>query len=286
MFKIKVLSRHPSHNILRKELPVVPIKSLIRLGSTTDKKGYPIEINTINSINISSNKKLMKQRFDEVGAKTAKWIFGNSISEIKTELENNEISYPIIAKSLYGSRGIGNTKIDDEHHLENWSNGKNISNYIFEKFYNYLYEYRIHVTTEGYFYTCRKALKRDSDENSKWRRHKDNSVWLLEENENFNKPNSWNDIINDCLNSLKTIGADILSFDVKVQSKIKGGESRKYQDYILLECNSASSMQSDSEISICAKKYIEQIPLIILNKSLKLGYINDNMFNEYLNKYK
>jgi hypothetical protein len=92
---------------------------------------------------------------------------------------------------------------------------KNLNSYIFEKFVNYGHEFRLHVTEDGCFYTCRKALKENVPENEKWRRHDDICVWFLEENESFHKPNSWDDIVNDCVKALKSIGADILSFDVK-----------------------------------------------------------------------
>lgn len=267
MYRTRVFSRHPSHKILRTELPLLPVRSVVRLGSITESKKFDIEINSVESIKISSNKKLTKEKFDEAKVKTAIWFFAISLDEIKNKMQEKEINFPIVAKSLYGSRGIGNTLLDDIHHLENWLQGKNLFNYIFEKFYTYSQEFRLHITKNGCFYTCRKALKTDADEDSKWRRHKDNSVWLLETNPNFNKPNSWDDIVKDCINALDKIGADILSFDIKTQSSLYKGKQRKYQDYILIESNSASSMNNENGISICAQKYIEEIPKLILQKA-------------------
>ena len=53
----------------------------------------------------------------------------------------------------------------------------------------------------------------------------------------------------------------------------KKGEPREYQDYILLECNSASSMGNleNEDISICAQKYIEILPKLIIKKAIKNG---------------
>ena len=138
---------------------------------------------------------------------------------------------------------------------------------------NYGHEFRLHVSSEGCFYTCRKALKADVPESEKWRRHDDICVWFLETNENFHKPNSWNDIVNDCVRALNAIGADLLSFDVKVQTPMSNGIRREYQDYILIECNSASSMDNGTgELSQCAQKYIEEIPKIIARKSRNLNF--------------
>ena len=283
MFRPKILSRHPSHNILRsvhKKIAALPYKSVIRFGSTTDlpdtvsNGGNRIEINSIPSIKISANKFLMKQKFIEADVKTAEmFIFAQNtfvnIESSRVEIEN--LPYPIVAKAHYGSKGKGNTLIKSQEELESWTQGKTLNNYIFEKFMNYGHEFRLHVTEEGCFYACRKALKKDVPEDQKWRRHDDICVWFLESNPEFHKPNSWNDIISDCVKALKAIGADILSFDVRVQTPTDSkGNRREYQDYILLECNSASSMDNGTgEVSVCAQKYIDIIPSIILKKAKK-----------------
>lgn len=286
-FRPMILSRHPSHNILRlkhKKIATVPYRSVIRFGSTTEvddtiaKGGNRIEINTIQAIKNSANKLLMKSKFNEANVKTAEWFIpegmgGGYLAQPQKPntdtMEFCDLPYPIVAKAHFGSKGKGNTLIKSLEEFEAWKVGKTMTNYIFEKFMNYALEYRLHVTEDGCFYTCRKALKQDVPEDQKWRRHDDICVWLLEENEAFHKPNSWNDIVSDCVKALKAIGADILSFDVKVQSANDSkGNRRDYQDYILLECNSASSMSNGTdEISVCAQKYIDIIPKLIIKKA-------------------
>lgn len=284
MFRPLILSRHPSHSILRlknKQITLLPYRSVVRFGSSTEvhdtiaNGGNRVEINTVQSIKNSASKLLMKQKFTEAGVKTAKWMCAEEhyineeglVSGIEEHGEDS-FSYPIVAKAHYGSKGRGNTLIKTQKELSDWMIGKTLSNYIFEKFMNYAYEFRLHVTAEGCFYACRKALKQGVAEKDKWRRHDDICVWFLEESPEFYKPNSWLDIETDCIKALKAIGADLLSFDIKVQSPVnKNGKQREYQNYILLECNSASSMDNGSgEVSVCAKKYIDIIPKIILNK--------------------
>ena len=276
LFRPMILSRHPSHDILRlkhKKIAALPYRSVIRFGSSTEvedtvaKGGNRIEINTVNAIKISANKLLMKQKFAEAGVRTANWRQHCPIEGL-TDLE-----FPIVAKAHYGSKGKGNTLLKTHEEYLEWTSGKNLSNYIFEKFMNFGHEFRLHVTEDGCFYTCRKALKQDVPEDQKWRRHDDICVWFLESNENFHKPNSWNDIVSDCVKALKAVGADLLSFDVRVQTpRDKDGNLRPYQEYILLECNSASSMDNGTgEVSVCAQKYIDEIPKIIIRKAKQNG---------------
>lgn len=284
MFRPMILSRHPSHSILRsknKTLPLFPFRTLIRFGSSTENTDGRLEINTVESIKKSANKLLMKQAFVEANVKTAPWgrytdfgapvDIGLPFNRASTDRDNfNGITFPIVAKAHYGSKGSGNTLIKSREEFVSWMVGKNPANYIYEKFMNYGHEFRLHVTAEGCFYSCRKALKQDVPEDQKWRRHDDICVWFLPTNEAFHKPNSWSDIERDCVNALNAIGADILSFDVRVQTPTKDGVRRPYQDYILLECNSASSMDNGTgEISQCAKEYIKILPRVIHNKSKK-----------------
>lgn len=286
LFRPMIYSRHPSHDVLRsknKNIKLLPFRSVVRFGSTTEcpdtvaKGGSRIEINTIEAVKNSASKLLMKQKFTEAQVSTAKWCkygqinnfsengFGFTINNQTTD----QIEFPIVAKAHYGSKGKGNTLIKTLEEYNQWKIGKTLSNYIYEDFKNYGYEFRLHVTEEGCFYACRKALKQGVPDSEKWRRHDDICVWFLEESEHFHKPNSWNNIEEDCVKALKAIGADILSFDVKVQTPTDAkGNPRGFQDFILIECNSASSMDNGSgNISICAQKYIEELPKIIIRKA-------------------
>lgn len=279
LFRPLILSRHPSHNVLRaktRNMQLLPFKSVVRFGSTTEiedtvaKGGNRIEINSVQSIKNSASKLLMKQKFFEAGVCTADHIRFDNLEDLINEavVITDNWKNKLVAKAHFGSKGKGNTLISNEDELVQWSEGRTLNNYIFEKFFNYGHEFRLHVTEDGCFYACRKALKQNVPEDQKWRRHDDICVWLLEENENFCKPNSWKDIERDCVTALKSIGADILSFDVKVQTPFsKDGSQREYQDYILLECNSASSMDNGTgEISICAQKYIKELTRLIIKK--------------------
>lgn len=273
-FRPQIYSRHPTHNNLRTQLPLLPFKSIIRLGSITHKRdtidngGNRIEINTIDAVKNSANKLLMKQKFTEAGVKTADWwvkgnvdvAFHNKNNEDNTFMEN--LPYPIISKHIYGSRGTGNTKIDNLEQLNQWMQGKTLSNYIFEKFYSYSREYRLHITENGCFYSCRKMLKSDVPEENRWYRNDSNSVWILEDNEQFDKPINWDEIVSECVKALKAVKLDIGGFDVKVQSSFKSnGESRENPKFIIIESNSACSHGE-----ITSEKYKIELPKILIKK--------------------
>src|ERR1700751_1356280 len=258
-YKVQLRSRHPSTSFLRKNLGLLPFRSLYRHGSTTlITDGLSrVELNSIESIKISGNKARMKEKFIQAGVKCAKQYEYTHIGGL-----NSAIEYPIVAKSLHGSRGDGNTLIKSQEELRNWMRGKTLSNYIFEKFYNYTREYRLHVSKNGCFYTCRKMIKEETPKDDRWRRHDDNCVWILEENPSFDKPSNWNAIVADCVKALRAVGLDIGAIDLKCQStKDSKGRIRENPEWIVLETNSAPSMGE-----ITQQKYLVEIPKLLKEK--------------------
>lgn len=265
-----IRSRHPSHSLLRRTLTKLPFKSVIRFGSTTeiDDNINRVELNSVESIRNSSSKLKMKECFKENNVKTASWINSNNIDDVFDFALKYE--YPIVAKSHFGSRGQGNTLLKNQKDVEEFFSKKvNNNSYIFEKYYNYNKEYRLHVTKDGCFYSCRKMLKQDFKEHpNAWQRHDDNCVWILPENESFDKPNNWDlpdGIIEHCVKALKACGLDFGACDLRVQNnKDKDGNQRN-PDFIVVEINSAPSF---GEVTL--KKYKEILPQLLIDK--KNGY--------------
>lgn len=264
----------------------MPFKSVVRFGSQTvfvkDTKKR-IEVNSVEAIKNSSNKLLMKQKFTDAKVKTADWfrigmiapdsfsdpvlsVYGGKIGEYldpeNLGLDDEAISFPIISKSFFGSRNKGNKKHDTLEDLLEWIRGKNLNNYIFEKYYNYTREYRLHVSENGCFYACRKMLKSDTPEDAKWYRNDEHCVWIMEDNDLFDKPTNWKDVVSECVKALKSVGLDIGACDVRIQSATNSkGNKREYPEFIIVEINSAPSFGEITE-----KKYIEEIPNILKKK--------------------
>lgn len=257
LFTPRIRSRHPSHSILRGALPKFPKRCVIRLGSTTEVDDVEIQVNTVEAISNSASKLRMKRCFDEANVKTAKWT--NDVNVVESYLQ-----FPIVSKHIFGSRGRGNTLLKTLEEFNAWKKNKSnseLSNYIFEQFYNYNREYRLHVTEDGCFYTCRKMLKSDVPEKDRWYRNDSNSVWILETNEQFDKPVNWDLIVSECVKALKSTGLDFGACDVRVQSAKKDNKVRKEVDFIIVEINSAPSFGE-----LTSEKYLEELPKIIKKK--------------------
>ena len=245
---LRIKSRHPSHHCLRRRYGngiLLPTLALIRFGSTTESN-VPIQINSIEGTKNSASKFRMKKCFKEAQIKSAKfWMDPNEIPEK---------SFPIVAKLNYGSRGSGMKKLDSKEDLNNFLKRRNRENYYYEKFYSFTREYRLHVTEDGCFYACRKLLKSNTDTKDRWYRNNDNCVWYVEDNPKFNKPESWDLIVEECVKALKSLQLDFAACDVKVN---KEGE------FVVLELNSAPSFGEKTE-----QEYRKIIPKLY-NKKLK-----------------
>lgn len=222
----------------------------------TRRKDY-LEINTAKACEISGNKIKMKERFTHGKICTAEWFmlrprsieYKNYEDLFFSSKLNNALSKwkTIIAKRYNSSGGKGIFLIKTPEDFDTFfrsedfcNNNKNeIKNYIFERYYTYSREYRIHVTKDGCFLADRKMLIDGAED--RWHRHANNSVWISQENPKFDKPVNWDDIVNGCINAMKSIGLDIAAFDVKVQNN-----KHENPKYIILESNSAPSLGEQS----------------------------------------
>jgi glutathione synthase/RimK-type ligase-like ATP-grasp enzyme len=249
-----IFSRHPSHKIIRRKIPVTQ-HSVVRFGSTTGSKA-PVQINSIESIENCTNKLIMKRLFIENEVSTPEII------DIVEDLDYN-FKKPLVAKRTFRSKGKGMQLLSsieeyNEFYNKYIKNNKynNKNPYYLEIYYNYIKEYRIHVSSAGgYFYTNRKMLKSDAD--VRWYRNNDNCVWFLEENELFDKPSTWDNIVEECQKAREALGLDICGLDVRVNKK---------GDCMIIEANTACSFGDTSEgHSIVSEKYLIELTKLINN---------------------
>jgi glutathione synthase/RimK-type ligase-like ATP-grasp enzyme len=264
-FRPKVRSRHPTHDPLRDQLPLLPFRSVVRLGSTTNTisddvthGGARVECNTVAAIKTSASKLLMKEAFTKGNVKTAEWWKATAFDT----LENRDEIFPVVCKSHYGSRGKGNTLVKTPEEYNIWKANRQLQNYIVERYHDFNREYRLHVTAAGCLYACRKVLKQETPEKDRWFRNDSNSAWLLETNPTFDRPSNWQTIVNECVKALQSTGLDIGACDVKVQSaKDKKGMVRPNPEFIVIEINSAPSFGEGT-----LARYVAEIPKVLTLK--------------------
>jgi carbamoylphosphate synthase large subunit len=266
---LRIRSKQKSINGLRKKI-LLPCPVLYRHGSTTEiiNAPYKLEINSIQSIKTSSSKFLMKEAFRKAGVKSPEYFFlNNSVltDPDKNVIDPKTLDFPLIAKKNYGARGEGMILLLSLEDYEEFLKG-NTAYYYLELFYNYNREYRLHVTEDGCFYTCRKLLKSDTPQDQRWYRNDSNCVWIIEENPQFSKPSNWKQIEEECVKALKAVGLDIGAVDLRVQSNTDSkGNVRETPEFVVIEINSAPSMGD-----ITLEKYTAQIPLLV-NKKLSIN---------------
>jgi len=257
-YYLNIRSRHTTHDQIRNKIRL-PFRTIVRLGSRTDLTDFPrIECNSVKSVITASNKFLMKQAFDEHNIITPNWIkVSDMVGYIYNAciLDDYELKLPIVLKYNFGSRNRGNTLLSnaDEYKIAIENLEYNINNYILEEYVNYVREYRLHVTEEGCFYTCRKMLKSDTLPENRWFRNDSNCVWFIEDNPTFNKPECWDELELQCVEALKAVKLDVGACDVRVN---KDGTK-----FSIIEINSAPSFGEGTAI-----KYLEMLPKLLTNK--------------------
>ena len=290
-FYLRIRSRHPSANALRACIAIGGVRAIYRHGSTTEGDNVKYELNSVNSVNNAASKFHMKNRFLANNVKTAEFYFRSSSKDnflkqatsvatngelVFTEISNKNLTYPIIAKLNYGSRGRGMFKLDDQKALQKFLKEDYRAGYYFEKYYSYTREYRLHVSTSGCFYSCRKMLKHDAPDKVRWYRNDSNCIWVTQFEANktpsgdfisfttnphkeFDQPVNWKAIEDECVKALKAVGLDVGACDLRVQSA--KSKDKKTPDFIVVEINSAPSLAE-----ITTVMYKKQLPIILKEK--------------------
>ena len=243
-YTIKVRTKNYSARPLRKSISA-PCRTIARLGSLTPtSRIFPrgmelgrriVEINTVEAIENSRDKAKTKLCFEEDDIPQAVYY--------PFSADTDEIEFPIVVKRRIGFQGRGMQKIDNADDLKQFIDSHNMDDYIIEKFYNYAREYRLHCTQHECFMAWRKLRREDAE--VRWFFNSSNCNWVGPDHELFNKPNNWDDIENDCIRAIKSVGLDIGAVDCRVSTDGK---------YIVLEVNSAPAL---GEYGI--EKYKEQL---------------------------
>jgi glutathione synthase/RimK-type ligase-like ATP-grasp enzyme len=237
MYKANIRTKNYSAKDLRGNI-LLPFRSIVRLGSLTKTSqiypnGNVIECNTVNAIENSRDKLLMKSNFALNDIPQTKWFTVDDILNLNIDT----LQYPIIAKKICGFKGHGMVKLDNKEALQSFINTTNLNGYYFEEFFNGSAEYRLHVSENGCFMAWRKLRKNDTPDDKRWYFNSDHCNWVGEDHELFNKPTNWDNMIKYSVLALQAVGLDIGSIDLRCYSPTK-----KNPDFKVIEINSAPSL--------------------------------------------
>jgi len=252
---VRIRTKNFSANPLRKTI-FTDKRVIVRLGSITPTqkifpaafaKKLPIhEINTVDAIQNSRSKLLMKDCFTNSKIPQAQWwkimvdkeekhgvYFYDSGDE---DLYVNDLPYPILIKRIFGFKGRGMIKVNNKNELSDWLKEHiNLDGWYIERYMNYAREYRLHCTQKEVFMVWRKL--RIKDTKKRWFFNSSNCNWVGEKHKLFNKPSNWEEIKKASINALKSVGLDLGAIDVRVQSNKK-----KFPKFIICEVNSAPAL--------------------------------------------
>lgn len=249
----------------------MPVRSIVRLGSlTSTKKAFPnsydkkkiVEINTVEGIQTSRDKKLMKNAFLSFPFPIyqAKWyvpLEENKYKEIDYKGEEHELSIKnifkgtssVVVKRRWGFKGRGMKLIKNADEFQEFITNHDLTNYIIEKFYDYGKEYRIHVALldekeddKNVIMVWRKVRRHEAEE--KWFFNSTNCNWVSPDNELFDIPPDkvWREMISHSIKAMKAVNLDLGTVDVRVKSKITMNNKSKNPDFIICEVNSAPAL--------------------------------------------
>ena len=228
MHKLRVFSPNQSCAPLRNL--EFPNRILLRLGSTTplNSKYKYLELNSIDGVRVSANKIYMKSVFADVNIHHSEWGHFTNPGDLRQFFAQHKI---VIAKHRHSSKGENIYYIDNKKALEMFiDTHKNLPEFIFEKYYFYPNEYRLHVdVNHGCFYACKKIL--NDDALVQWHKHANNSTFVYVTPEHI-KPDCWNQIVEDCQTVMKAMGLHIACFDILCSN----------DNFIIVESNTAPSL--------------------------------------------
>lgn len=255
--KVQIRTKNYSANPLRGTI-YTSESGIVRLGSvTTLRQAYPkkkdlsniVEINSVDAVQNSRDKFAMKKCFDKAKIKHALYF-----------LDPNNVPtddfIPIVAKRRFGYKGKGMKLILTLEEWEDFISAEDAKDCLFEKYYNYAREYRLHICDSKVFLVWRKLRKKNAK--NRWYFNDSNCNWVSEQHKLFNKPSNWKTICEESIKAMDSVGLDLGAVDVRVQS-----DKHENPLFIICEVNSAPSLGK-----IGVEEYKQQITNFINNKKL------------------
>jgi len=204
------------------------------------------KINSIQSIKNVFSKIKMKGllRDNNIKSPDFQLIDMNNLEKTINQVIDNFPESGYIGKPNYSFDDNSSVRLETKNETEEFINKFCKSNYYLEVFINSTKEYNIHVSELGHcFYSFEKILIDDVEK----------------KNINFDKPDNWLDIIQECQNARKAVGLDICNVDVKID---------KDDNFYILNVN-VTCLLDDSKIISAYTAEIKKL------KELKCAYMRN-----------
>lgn len=228
--KPRIRSKHRSHHRIRPFLDI-PFRTVINFGKTDPSvlpRGTRVVINHPSVVINAADKKLTKEKLVAAEVPTAEWWPDFNIPERR---------FPVVVKHRMGSGGTGVYLMRTPEDLANFYRQRGEAHikehFIVERFKNYRYEYRLHATRDEVFLANRKGRVDGVPGDARWKHSFDTSVWFKEDNPEFRKPSTWDDICLAARNAVTALDMDFGAVDIKVRQDGK---------FFVIEVNSAPSI--------------------------------------------
>lgn len=249
---IKVASYQDTNKLLEAELNEVfetindNRQVVIRMGGTQPYSKYEIQFNSVDAVNRSKDKYLMKQRFQEANIPSLPSRRILTISDAMTTYQT--LVFPCVVKPITRSGGVGTRLINNINELAVYLDELNNKAYI-EPLFNTTSEYRVHVSSNnGVFFTVKKQKKNKQD------------LFITRQNHtnirDFVKPRLWNLVEKACVDALHALGLDLGAFDVGYDSS-----NNKEHRFVIHEVNTAPELLENTRAA-----YLREISEMINNR--------------------
>jgi hypothetical protein len=211
---------------------------VVRLGGTMPYNEYDVQINSVDAIKHSIDKRQQKHLMIGAGLKTLPIL--------------PDPQFPCVVKGRIRSCGTKVFLVEDKKAFAEAV--KNVKNdFYIEPFFEATSEYRLHCTQEEVFFAVKKIKRNAEDVMINHQNHFNKREFL--------KPRLWEHIKAECVKAMKTLNLDIACFDVLYSSK----DNNNHQ-FVIAEANTNPEMLNntfdaykDAIIKVVNQK-IDQLP--------------------------
>ena len=257
-----------------------PFRVHVKFSNRSVSNSGSLVINEVEAINSSANKLKTYRKWKGTDVPynicfpatqfIVKATTPDGADELDLEMLERNLPYPFVAKRILGEKKKGFYKINNDNDLIEFCRTERISNYLFEEYFEFTREYRIHVSPwlksksmvygfpsngktkvicnkDGVIVMVKKKMKNNSEETILNRSSNDNVVFST----NYQSEDWMVEARKLAVKAIELLGLDFGAIDV--------GYNSSTGEYRFFESNSNPGM--DSMTAICYQQALKEIIL-------------------------